>query len=142
MRRAKDEVELSLLRCAAAATTKGFFRRHIRASVSGRALQIELEAEFFRNGADGVGYSTIVGSGPNAAVMHFSPSRRKIRRGEFVLIDAGARADRYVIDVTRTFVAGRKPTHFQRDLFSLVLEAELNAISRCVPGAEWKLSSS
>ena len=84
------------------------------------------------------GYSTIVGSGPNSAVLHFSPSRREIRRGEFVLIDAGARVDRYVIDVTRTFVAGRKPTHFQRELFSLVLEAEQNAISRCLPGAEWK----
>jgi Xaa-Pro aminopeptidase len=70
--------------------------------------------------------------------LHFSPSRRKIRRGDFVLIDAGARVDRYVTDVTRTFVAGRKPTHFQRDFFSLVLGAERNAISRCVPGAEWK----
>jgi len=140
VRRAKDGVELSLLRRAATATAKGFsaVRRHLRAGVSERALQTELEAEFFRNGADGVGYSTIVGSGPNAAVMHFSPSRRKIRRGEFVLIDAGAHVDRYVIDVTRTFVAGRKPTNFQRELFSLVLEAERNAISRCVPGAEWK----
>jgi len=140
VRRAKDEIELDLLRRAAVATAKGFsaVRRHIRAGVSERALQIELEAEFFRNGADGVGYATIVGSGPNAAVLHFSPSRRKIRRGEFVLIDAGARVDRYVIDVTRTFLAGRKPTHFQRDLFSLVLEAERNAISRCLPGAEWK----
>ena len=140
VRRAKDEVELSLLRCAAAATAKGFsaVRRHIRAGVSERALQIELEAEFSRGGADGVGYSTIVGSGPNSAVLHFSPSRRKIRRGDFVLIDAGARVDRYVTDVTRTFVAGRKPTHFQRDFFGLVLEAERNAISRCVPGAEWK----
>jgi Xaa-Pro aminopeptidase len=140
VRRAKDSVELSLLRRAAAATEKGFsaVRRHIRAGVSERALQIELEAEFFRNGADGVGYATIVGSGPNAAVMHFSPSGRKIRRGEFVLIDAGAHVDRYVIDVTRTFVTGHKPTHFQRELLSLVLEAERNAISRCLPGAEWK----
>jgi Xaa-Pro aminopeptidase len=140
VRRAKDSVELSLLRRAAVATEKGFsaVRRHIRAGVSERALQIELEAEFYRNGADGVGYGTIVGSGPNAAVMHFSPSGRKIRRGEFVLIDAGAHVDRYVIDVTRTFVTGHKPTHFQRELFSLVLEAERNAISRCLPGAEWK----
>ncbi len=140
VRRAKDEVELSLLRRAAVATAKGFsaVRRHIRAGVNERALQIELEAEFFRNGAKGVGYGTIIGSGPNAAVMHFSPSRRKIRRGEFVLIDAGAHVDRYVIDVTRTYVAGRKPTLFQRELLSLVLQAERNAISRCVPGAEWK----
>ena len=140
VRRAKDELELGLLRRAAAATAKGFsaVRRHVRVGVTERALQIELEAEFFRNGADGVGYCTIVGSGPNSAVLHFSPSRREIRSGEFVLIDAGARVDRYVIDVTRTFVAGRKPTHFQRELFSLVLEAEQNAILRCVPGAEWK----
>jgi Xaa-Pro aminopeptidase len=139
-RRAKDDVELSLLRRAAVATAKGFsaVRRHIRPGVTERALQIELEVEFFRNGADDVGYGTIVGAGPNAAVMHFSPSRRKIRRGEFVLIDAGAQVDRYVIDVTRTFLAGYKPTHFQRDLLSLVLEAERNAISRCLPGAEWK----
>jgi Xaa-Pro aminopeptidase len=140
VRRAKDQVEVSLLRRAAIAAAKGFAaaRRHIRAGVTERALQIELEAEFFRNGADGVGFATIVGSGPNSAVLHFSPSPRKIRRGDFVLIDAGARVDRYVIDVTRTFVAGGKPTHFQRDLFSVVLEAERNAISRCVPGAEWK----
>jgi len=140
VRRAKDDVELSLLRRAAIATAKGFgaVRRHIRAGVTERALQVELETEFFRNGADGVGFSTIVGSGPNAAVLHFSPSPRKIRRGDFVLIDAGARVNRYVIDVTRTFVAGGKPTHFQRDLFSVVLEAERNAISRCLPGVEWK----
>jgi Xaa-Pro aminopeptidase len=140
VRRAKDEIEVSLLRRAAIATAKGFAvaRRHIRAGITERALQIELEAEFFRNGAAGVGFPTIVGSGPNSAVLHFAPSPRKIRRGDFVLIDAGARVDRYVIDVTRTFVAGGKPTHFQRDLFSIVLEAERNAISRCVPGAEWK----
>lgn len=98
----------------------------------------ELEAEFFRNGADRVGFGTIIGSGPNAAVMHFSPSQRKIRRGEFVLIDAGAEVQRYVADVTRTFVAGKKPTQFQRDLLALVLAAEHAAIDCCVPGAEWK----
>jgi Xaa-Pro aminopeptidase len=70
--------------------------------------------------------------------MHFSPSQRKIRRGEFVLVDAGAEVQRYVADVTRTFVAGNKPTEFQRDLLRLVLAAERAAIDRCIPGAEWK----
>jgi len=140
VRRTKDASELPLLRRAAAATAAGFstVRKQIRPGVTERALQIELEAEFFRNGAHGVGFATIVGSGPNAAVMHFSPSQRKARRGDFVLIDAGAEVERYVIDVTRTFVAGNKPTHFQRDLLSLVLSAERAAIGRCIPGAEWK----
>jgi Xaa-Pro aminopeptidase len=140
LRRAKDSAELRLLHRAAAATAAGFaaIRPQVRPGVTERTLQIELEAEFFRHGADRTGYGTIVGSGPNAAVMHFSPSQRKIRRGDFVLIDAGAEIERYVIDVTRTFVAGRKPTQFQRELLTLVLGVERSAISRCIPDAEWK----
>ena len=140
LRRPKDDLEIGLLRRAAAATAAGFstVRNQIRPGVTERMLQVELEAEFFRNGAARTGYETIIGSGPNAAVMHFSPSQRKIKRGDFVLIDAGAEVERYVIDVTRTFVVGHKPTSFQRDLLTLVLAAERAAIARCVPGAEWK----
>jgi len=140
VRRRKTETEIDLLRRAAAVTAAGFstVRKHVRPGITEREIQIELEAEFFRNGADRVGFGTIIGSGPNAAVMHFSPSQRKIRRGEFVLIDAGAEVQRYVADVTRTFVAGKKPTQFQRDLLDLVLTAERAAINRCTPGTEWK----
>ena len=53
------------------------------------------------------------------------------------LVDAGAEIDRYMADVTRTFVVG-EPDAFQRDLFQIVLAAEERAIARCVPGAEWK----
>jgi Xaa-Pro aminopeptidase len=139
-RRVKTAIEIKLLHRAAAATAAGFsiVQNQIRPGITERALQVELEAEFLRNGADRVGFATIIGSGPNAAVMHFSPSQRKIGRGEFVLIDAGAEVQRYVADVTRTFVAGRKPTQFQRDLLSLVVAAERAAIDRCLPGAEWK----
>ena len=103
-----------------------------------RALQIELEAAFFRAGADRTGYGTTIGAGSDAAVLHFSPSRRAAKKGEFVLVDAGAEVDRYVIDVTRTYVVGGKPTGFQRDLFQIVLAAEEAAIARCVAGAEWQ----
>lgn len=53
-RRSKDELEIGLLRRAAAATAAGFstVRQHIASGVTERALQIELEAEFFRHGAD------------------------------------------------------------------------------------------
>jgi Xaa-Pro aminopeptidase len=140
VRRAKDTTELRLLRHAANATALGFsaVRKYLRPGVTERELQIELEAAFYRAGADRTGYGTTVASGPNTAVMHFSPSRRKLRRGEFVLIDAGAEVDRYVSDVTRTFVVGGKASPFQRELFELVLAVEEAGISRCVPGAEWK----
>ena len=55
-----------------------------------------------------------------------------------MLIDAGAQVERYVIDVSRTYLAGGKGSRFQRDLYQLVLAAEEAAIARCLPGAEWK----
>ncbi|PTX98504.1 aminopeptidase P N-terminal domain-containing protein [Opitutus sp. ER46] len=138
-RRPKDAGEIARLRRAAAATANGFNAMPglLRAGVTERQLQIELEAGFFRGGGTRTGFGTIVGSGPNSAVLHFEPSDRAVRAGEFVLIDAGAEVDRYTADVTRTFFVGT-PTGLQRDLYRLVLQAEENTIARCRPGAEWK----
>jgi len=138
-RRPKDAFEIALLRRAAGATARGYAQiaSSLRPGHTERALQIELEVEFFRGGATRPGYGTIIGSGPNAAVLHFEPSAREVRPNEFVLIDAGAEIDRYTADVTRTFVAGT-PSAFQRDLYQTVLAAEERAIARCVAGAEWK----
>ncbi len=139
-RRPKDAAELALLHRAATATAAGFaaLREGLRPDVTERALQIELEAAFYRNGAERTGYGTIVAAGSNSAVLHFPPSERVLKKGNFVLVDAGADVGRYVIDVTRTYVVGGRPTPFQRGLFNLVLRAEEAAIARCVPGAEWK----
>ena len=138
-RRPKDATEIARMRRAVTATARGYakIRETLRPGVTERALQIELEAEFFRGGGTRTGYGTIVGSGPNAAVLHFEPSDRVVQPDEFVLIDAGAEIDRYTADVTRTFVAGT-PSAFQRDLYQTVLAAEERAITRCVAGAEWK----
>jgi len=137
-RRSKDPGEIEILRRGAAATAAGYarVREFLRPGVTERALQIELEAEFFRQGATRTGYDSIVGTGPNAAVLHFPPSQRAARDGDFVLIDAGAEIDRYVTDVTRTYIVGQ-PSGFQRDLHAIVRAAEELAISRCVAGAEW-----
>jgi len=138
-RRPKDAHEVALIRRAVAATAAGYakLRGALRAGVTERALQIELEAEFFRHSATRPGYGTIIGTGPNAAVLHFEPSARAARAGDFVLVDAGAEIDRYMADVTRTYVVG-EPDAFQRDFYQVVLAAQERAIARCVPGAEWK----
>ncbi len=138
-RRPKDAHEIALIRRAAEATARGYAKLPalLRPGVTERALQIELEAEFARGGGTRPGYGTIVGTGPNAAVLHFEPSYRAAQPGEFVLVDAGAEIERYMADVTRTYVVG-EPSAFQRDLYQVVLAAEERAIARCVPGAEWK----
>lgn len=139
-RRLKDETEIALVRKAAAATAAGYKRvaEFLRAGVSERQIQIELEAEFFRNGADQCGFGTIVGTGPNSAVLHFSPGSRLVRNGDFVLIDSGAQISRYTADVTRTFLVGDAAGPAQKDLYQVVLSAQERAITRCLPGVEWK----
>lgn len=140
-RRPKDAGEISLMQCCAAATAEGYaaVQPFLRAGVSERRMQIELEAGFYRGGASKTGYDTIVGVGKQAAVFHGSPSNARVARdGDFILIDAGGELDRYVIDVTRTYVAGGRPSAFQRDLYAAVKNAHARACAKCVPGAEWK----
>lgn len=139
-RRPKEAAEIELMKKGAAATTAGYVKIESMLSpgVSERAIQIELEAEYFRHGAQTTGYDTIIGIGAHSAVFHGSPSPDRVARdGDFILIDSGAQVDRYVTDVTRTYVAGQ-PTGFQRDLYHAVLTAQERTIARCRPGAEWK----
>ena len=91
IRRPKDLLELARMRHAERATRAGFAALGplLEAGRSEREIQIELEAEFFRNGADALAFETIVGGGPNAAVLHFAPTSRPVQQGELVLIDAG-----------------------------------------------------
>lgn len=141
-RRVLDEIEIEHMRRACAATAAGHAYAHRMltsgeaAGMTERQLRVEIEAEFFRNGGDGTPYDTIVGSGPNAAVLHFAPGSRVINAGECVLIDAGAAHKRYAGDVTRTWSVG-KPTQTQRDVINIVIDSEEAGLAMCVPGTEW-----
>jgi Xaa-Pro aminopeptidase len=139
-RRAKDAVELALLRRAAAATAVGFeaAREAIRPGATERSVQIALESAMFTAGCDETGYGTLVGSGPNAAVLHFAPSARRIESDELVLVDAGGAIDGYTADVTRTFGANGPPQGERRALYDAVLAAQIRAIERCRPGIAWR----
>jgi len=139
-RRPKEPAEVELMQRCAAITAAGYAKIQplLRPGVSERTLQVELEAEYFRGGAQTTGYDSIVGVGAQSAVFHGSPSPGRVaREGDFILIDAGAQLDRYVIDVTRTYVAGQ-PDAFHRDLYQAVLAAQVRACAKCRPGVEWK----
>jgi len=138
-RRVKDAAELAKIRGAAAMTAAGFRRARecIRGGVTEREAQIEVEAAFFRAGAETTGYSTIVGSGERAAILHYIRAEHRMRAGELVLIDAGAEAGRYCADVTRTFPVDGAASAVQRDLLELVLGVEHAGIEACRVGTEW-----
>jgi Xaa-Pro aminopeptidase len=140
VRRAKDEVELGRMRQAEQATRAGFLAlvALIREGRSERQLQIELEAEFLRNGADRVAYDTIVGGGHHAAVLHFAPTHRPLAPGELVLVDAGGEYRGYASDVTRTYPVSGSFDSEQQALYDAVRRALEAAIADCRPGVEWR----
>jgi Xaa-Pro aminopeptidase len=139
-RRAKDPTELDLTRAAAEASRAGhlFAFRNARPGMTERQLQVEVEAEFFRAGAEATAYGSIVGTGSNAAVLHFSPTQRAMAAGDLVLMDAGAEFAGYASDVTRTFPAAPRFEGPQRDLYQLVLDTQRQAIAGARPGVEYK----
>jgi Xaa-Pro aminopeptidase len=140
VRRPKDAVELERMRVAQRATRAAFARvvELLADGVTEREAQIELEAEAFRHGAAAMGYDTIIGTGPNSAVLHFMPSGRAMRRGELVLIDAGAEHLGYVSDITRTFCVGGSLDETQRELHAVVHAAQRAAVDAVRPGVEWR----
>lgn len=139
-RRTKDPSELSRMRAAANATAAGHRAafRLARPGMTERALQVEVEAEFFRNGAARTAYGSIVGGGPNGAVLHFSPTARPFADGEIVLMDAAAEYEGYAADVTRTFPVGERFSGIQRDLYALVLGVQQQAVHDARPGVEYR----
>jgi Xaa-Pro aminopeptidase len=139
VRRIKDAAEITLVERAVVATAAGFERARtvIRPGVTERAIQIEIEADFFRHGADGVGYGSIVGAGSRAAILHSSPGATVVGRDDVVLVDAGGEVAGYTADVTRTYAASGRFTPEQQAIHDIVLAAELAAIANCRDGVEW-----
>ncbi|HET9951253.1 MAG TPA: aminopeptidase P family protein [Candidatus Eisenbacteria bacterium] len=137
-RRPKDEAEIARMRDAVRATAAGYarLREAIRPGATERQIQVELESGFFRAGADRTCYSSIVGTGTNSAVFHFTPGDRAAREGELVLVDAGAEVRRYGCDVTRTYPASGTFSPIQREIFEIVKRAEERAMAACAPGVE------
>jgi Xaa-Pro aminopeptidase len=140
VRRPKDAVELERMRIAERATSAGFAAvvPLLGAGRTERAVQVELEAEFFRQGADFLAFETIVASGANSGVLHFPPTVRALADGELVLIDAGAEFRAYASDVTRTYPVSGSFTAEQAAIHELVARAGEAATARALPGTEFR----
>jgi Xaa-Pro aminopeptidase len=98
-------------------------------------IQGSLDGAFRSAGGDGPAYETIVGSGPNACVLHYVRNERRLRSGEMVLIDAGASVGLYAADLTRTFPVDGRLSDAGRDVYHIVNEARRAAVEAVRPGA-------
>ncbi|OWY39523.1 Xaa-Pro aminopeptidase [Xenophilus sp. AP218F] len=139
MRVIKDASEVALLREAGRISAEG----HIQAMRAARpgGFEYQLEAEllhaFVRNGARQLAYESIVASGANACTLHYSANNARLADGEMLLIDAGCEWQGYAGDITRSFPVNGKFSAAQRDVYEIVLAAQLAAIAAVRPGAGW-----
>lgn len=137
MRRFKDEQEIALMERAIGITKEA----HVAAMAATRpgAYEYEIEAilrrEFRRRGSERPAYEPIVGSGPNATVLHYRKNDRRMESGDLLLIDAGCEYGYYASDVTRTFPVSGTFSDPQRRIYELVLRAQEESISATRPGA-------
>lgn len=138
MRLFKSRSELSVMR-KAARLSAGAHKRAMRACRPGMA-EYEIEAELlheFRAANAAPAYQSIVGSGPNACILHYVANERRMADGDLLLIDAGAELDCYASDVTRTFPVNGRFSPEQRAVYEVVLRAQLAAIDAVRPGNDW-----
>jgi Xaa-Pro aminopeptidase len=126
----KQAEDLDTMRQAAGITREA----HLLAMSGTKPGMHEYEVEailldtFRRHGSDRPAYGSIVGSGPNACILHYRANNRKMGPGELLLIDAGCEYGYFASDVTRTFPVSGTFSREQQAIYELVLEAQLAGI--------------
>jgi Xaa-Pro aminopeptidase len=135
----KSAAEIRLMREAAQITCRAHRRAMsaCRPGMTELALEAELMHEFLSSGARAPAYPSIVGSGRNACVLHYTDNRAVLKKGDLVLIDAGCELEHYAADVTRTFPVDGVFSRTQQALYEVVLLANRAAIDSCRPGAKF-----
>ncbi len=97
-------------------------------------LQSVIEGFFSYAGTSGWAYPSIVGCGDNATILHYTVNDDTCEDGEIILIDAGAEYNGYAADITRSWPINGKFTEAQKEIYQLVLDAQLAAIDECRVG--------
>ncbi|MCH1480785.1 MAG: aminopeptidase P N-terminal domain-containing protein [Candidatus Poseidoniaceae archaeon] len=108
--------------------------RHGGKHATENQLQSVIEGFFRYAGTSGWSYPSIVGSGENATILHYKENNSPCTDGDVVLIDAGAEFRGYAADITRSWPTNGIFTEPQKEIYQIVLDAQIAAINECVPG--------
>jgi Xaa-Pro aminopeptidase len=136
LRAVKDEGELEAIRRSTAITNRAFARlaEERFSGCTERELAWTMERFLREEGADAAAFPVIVAGGPTGASPHTEPGERKLRAGDTVVVDAGARLGGYQSDCTRTFVVGELEGRL-REAYEVCLRAQLEGLAAVRAGA-------
>ncbi|MBW5290335.1 MAG: Xaa-Pro aminopeptidase [Candidatus Ruthia sp. Asou_11_S2] len=135
MRLIKDAFEISTMQKAANISIKAhqLAMQAIQPNMFEFEVQSIFDGHFTKNNAQHA-YTPIVAGGENACVLHYIENNKKLNKGDLVLIDAGAEVDCYASDITRTFPVSGQFSRAQKQIYQIVLDAQINAINTIKPG--------
>ena len=137
LRQRKTHYEQDLLRKSVAISSDAH-RAGMRTAAPGKyeyEVEAAIEQVYLSRGAMSWGYPSIVGSGPNATILHYSKSSRQMEAGDLLLVDAAANFQGYTGDITRTYPVNGIFTRPQRDLYDIVLAAQDAGIKAATAGS-------
>lgn len=136
LRAKKSPAELALIEKAAEISSRAHeeVMRTVRPGMKESEIQAIMEATYRKLGADGPGYTSIVGAGGNSTVLHWPASFREAKAGEVVLMDVAAYYDGYSADITRTLPVDATYTAEARAIYQIVLEAQKASERQMRPG--------
>lgn len=133
----KSAREIELLRKATRLSGLALMEA-MRSTVPG-ITEYELDAVakyvYYRNGAQGDAYYSLIASGPNAIYPHYNAGKRKMVDGDFLLMDYAPDVGYYMSDVTRMWPVNGKFSDWQRELYSFYLECYRAILGHIRPGA-------
>lgn len=136
MRLVKEPAEINLIKKAAGITTLAHKACMAKTNPGLNERDIEgcLHYFFRKEGGNGEAYGSIVAGGNNANILHYIENDTDLKDGDLLLIDAGAESNLYACDVTRTFPVNGKFNKEQKEVYEIVLNAQLKAIESALPG--------
>ncbi len=138
----KDDYEISTIKKAAGITKWALMmiQKAFKEGITEKELASKFDQISSSLGSSAPSFETIVCFGKNAALPHHFPDDTKLKKGDFILIDAGAKVDNYCSDMTRTFIFGddKESVNYKAQLrmMKVVKEAQLRAIHAIKPGAK------
>ncbi len=139
LRRVKDPDEIARIRKATRVTEESLsdLLNEAKVGMTEHELALRLEWLMRERGAEKVAFDLIIATGENTALPHYQPGNRKLRGGNLLLCDIGARVDHYCADMTRVFSIG-EPSAKAKELYDLVLRANRAGVAALKPGASGK----
>ena len=138
----KDELEIKSIKKAVSITkwAEMMIQKAFKEGITEKELASKFDQISASLGSDSPSFETIVCFGKNAALPHHFPDNTKLKKGDFILIDAGAKVDNYCSDITRTFIFGEQNDSddykVKLRMMKVVKDAQLRAIRAIKPGVK------